>query len=181
MVDGFGADIVAYSLTNRVLAAAGKRLGGIDPRRPLPRFAPQTLRAWGRRRPPAGAGPEPGAAPRVVLWPDTFTNHFTPSAGRAAVAVLEGAGYQVEVPDEPLCCALTWISTGQLTTAKRVLRRTVDRLAALVEGDPGGSGEGGAAVLVGLEPSCLAVLRRDALELLGGDDPAAAAVARARS
>jgi Fe-S oxidoreductase len=59
----------------------------------------------------------------------------------------------------------------------------VDRLAALLEGDPGGSagsgGGGGGAVLVGLEPSCLAVLRHDALALLGADDPAAAVVARA--
>jgi Fe-S oxidoreductase len=106
----------------------------------------------------------------VLLWPDTFTDHFTPGPGRAAVRVLEAAGYRVELPDESLCCGLTWISTGQLDTAKRVLRRTVDRLAPLVEG--------GGAMLVGLEPSCLAVLRHDALALLGADDPAAA-VARA--
>jgi Fe-S oxidoreductase len=108
----------------------------------------------------------------VLLWPDTFTNHFSSAAGQAAVRVLDGAGYQVEVPDERLCCALTWISTGQLDTARRVLRHTVDRLATLME-------KGGPAVLVGLEPSCLAVLRHDALGLLGADDPAAAAVARA--
>jgi len=119
--------------------------------------------------------------------------------------VLEGAGYRVELPDEPLCCGLTWISTGQLDTARRVLRRTVDRLAVLagesgpaVDGSgPGGGGrspedrgaggggrspEGrGAMAIVGLEPSCLAVLRHDALGLLGAGDPAAAAVARAAS
>ena len=88
--------------------------------------------------------------------------------GQAAVRVLEDAGYRVDLPDEGLCCGLTWISTGQLDTARRVLRRTVDRLATL-----------GPAVLVGLEPSCLAVLRHDALGLLGADDPAAVAVARA--
>ena len=60
--------------------------------------------------------------------PDTFTNHFTPEVGQAAVQVLEHAGYQADLPGETLCCALTWISTGQLTTAKQVLRRTVDRL-----------------------------------------------------
>ncbi|HEV3498322.1 MAG TPA: FAD-binding oxidoreductase, partial [Actinomycetes bacterium] len=184
------------------LSQTARRLAGVDPRRALPRFAPQTLRAWWRHRPDPRPGPT--AHPRVVLWPDTFTNHFTPSAGRAAVRVLEDAGYRVTLPDEPLCCALTWISTGQLDTAKRVLRRTVDRLAALieegsgggagagVERDPGGSPEGrwtpapggspegrGAATLVGLEPSCLAVLRHDALALLGEDDPAAVVVARA--
>jgi FAD/FMN-containing dehydrogenase/Fe-S oxidoreductase len=155
-------------LASPALAGAARRLGGVDPRRPLPALASQTLRAWWRRRP--ATGPAPGGRPRVLLWPDTFTDHFTPGPGRAAVRVLEAAGYRVELPDESLCCGLTWISTGQLDTAKRVLRRTVDRLAPLVEG--------GGAMLVGLEPSCLAVLRHDALALLGADDPAAA-VARA--
>jgi FAD/FMN-containing dehydrogenase/Fe-S oxidoreductase len=174
-------------LTTPALAGLGRRLGGVDPRRPLPTLAPQTLRAWWRRRRPAPGG-TPGRR-RVLLWPDTFTNHFSPQAGRAAVQVLEEAGYRVELPERPLCCGLTWISTGQLDTARRVLRRTVDQLAALVEEGGGGPGPGGGGPpdttrpvsLVGLEPSCLAVLRRDALELLGADDPAAATVARAAS
>jgi FAD/FMN-containing dehydrogenase/Fe-S oxidoreductase len=158
-------------LTTPGLSRVAKRLAGIDRRRPLPRFAHQTLRTWWHHRPKPARTP----APRVLLWPDTFTNHFTPTVGQAAVQVLEHAGYQVDLPDETLCCALTWISTGQLTTAKRVLRRTVDRLAALV-GESRGS-----VALVGLEPSCLAVLRHDALQLLGEDDPAAVVVARAAS
>jgi FAD/FMN-containing dehydrogenase/Fe-S oxidoreductase len=169
-------------LTTPVLSQVAKRLAGVDPRRPLPRFAPQTLRTWWRGRPAAGP-----TRPRVLLWPDTFTDHFSPSAGQAAVQVLEDAGYQVDLPDEPLCCALTWISTGQLSTARRVLRHTVDRLATLVGEGPGregGSPDGsaevrGASALVGLEPSCLAVLRHDALALLGADDPAAVVVAGA--
>jgi FAD/FMN-containing dehydrogenase/Fe-S oxidoreductase len=168
----------APGLANRLLAgpASGpaRRLAGVDPRRPLPRIAAQTLRAWWRRRPEAG--PDPAARPAVLLWPDTFTDHFTPRAGQAAVRVLEAAGYRVDLPDESLCCGLTWISTGQLTTARRVLGRTVKRLATLV-------GDGGRAAprLVGLEPSCLAVLRHDARGLLGEDDPAVAAVARSAS
>jgi FAD/FMN-containing dehydrogenase/Fe-S oxidoreductase len=197
-------------LATPVLAAAGRRLAGVDPRRPLPAFADETLRARWRRRPAGGAGAA-AASPRVLLWPDTFTDHFSPAVGQAAVRVLEDAGYRVDLPDEPLCCGLTWISTGQLDTAKRVLRRTVDRIAALVageglepgspgpgspgawepgprmagppEGEPSGrarlAGSGVHSPLVGLEPSCLAVLRHDALGLLGPDDPAAVAVARA--
>jgi FAD/FMN-containing dehydrogenase/Fe-S oxidoreductase len=168
----------APGLANRLLAASAlagptRRLAGVDPRRPLPRLATQTLRSWWRRRAPGGPGP--AGRPRVLLWPDTFTDHFSPQAGQAAVRVLEDAGYRVDLPDEPLCCALTWISTGQLTTARRVLRRTVDRLASLTGRDRGGSR------LVGLEPSCLAVLRHDAPRLLGPDDPAAAVVAGAAS
>jgi len=165
-------------LATPVLSQVAKHLAGVDRRRPLPRFAPQTLRTWWRRRPAAGP-----TRPRVLLWPDTFTDHFSPSAGQAAVQVLEDAGYRVELPDEPLCCALTWISTGQLDTAKRALRHTVDRLATLVGEGPGSKGGSaevrGASVLVGLEPSCLAVLRHDAPALLGADDPAAVVVARA--
>jgi len=162
-------------LTTPVLAAVGRRLAGVDPRRPLPVLAAATLRArWRHRGRGPVAGPGVAAGRRVLLWPDTFTDHFAPGVGEAAAEVLEGAGYRVDLPDEPLCCGLTWISTGQLTTARRVLRRTVDRLAALL-------GEGGGGRLVGLEPSCLAVLRHDAAALLGNDDPAVAAVAGAAS
>lgn len=96
----------------------------------------------------------------MIVWPDTFTNHFTSAIGRAAVDVLENAGYHVIVPTKPLCCGLTWISTGQLATAKRALRRTVSALSPwLREGTR----------VVGLEPSCTAVLRSDATELFPGD------------
>jgi Fe-S oxidoreductase len=64
------------------------------------------------------------------------------------VRVLEAAGWHVDIPAEPLCCGLTWISTGQLATAKRVLRRTSARLAEHVRA-------GG--LVVGLEPSCTTV------------------------
>jgi FAD/FMN-containing dehydrogenase/Fe-S oxidoreductase len=162
-------------LTTPGLAAAGRRLAGLDPRRPLPPFAGETLRAWWRRRPAVEPSPD---SPRVLLWPDTFTDHFAPAAGQAAVRVLEAAGYRVDLPGEPVCCALTWISTGQLDTARRVLRRTVDRLAALLEAVKGSAVHN---PLVGLEPSCLAVLRHDGPALLGADDPAAGVVARAAS
>ncbi|HEY2279754.1 MAG TPA: FAD-linked oxidase C-terminal domain-containing protein [Streptosporangiaceae bacterium] len=130
--------------------------GGIDRRRRVPLFAHQTFQTWFTRRRPTPAG----LRGRVVLWPDTFTNHLTPSVGQSAVEVLEAAGYEVIVPDQPLCCGLTWISTGQLATARKVLRRTVDALAPyLREGLP----------VVGLEPSCTAVFRSDARELFPGD------------
>jgi FAD/FMN-containing dehydrogenase/Fe-S oxidoreductase len=146
----------------RPVAALAKRLGGIDHRRPLPAFAPRTFRSWFSSR----TGSKPGDP--VMLWVDTFTDHFSPEVGIAAVQVLEDAGFSVRIPSKPLCCGLTWISTGRLDTARRILRRTVGSLApALADGVP----------LVGLEPSCTAVLRSDALELAGG--PAASAVAAA--
>ncbi|MFD3838938.1 hypothetical protein ACFWWC_22175 [Streptomyces sp. NPDC058642] len=89
-----------------------------------------------------------------------ITNHFHPHVGRAAVRVLEHAGWRVELPDEPLGCGLTWISTGQLGVAERVLGRTVRRLAGHLR-------DGG--LVVGLEPSCTAVFRSDAGDLFAGD------------
>ena len=130
---------------------------GIDQRRPLPHIAQQSFRSWATRRRQLG-----GDGPRVVLWADTFTDHFTPAVGRAAVDVLERAGYRVEVPTEALCCGLTWISTGQLGRAKKMLARTLVVLSRYTEGG---------VPLVGLEPSCTAVLRADAPELVA--DPRA--------
>ncbi|MDY6872251.1 MAG: FAD-binding and (Fe-S)-binding domain-containing protein [Actinomycetota bacterium] len=133
-----------------------KRLGGIATEREIPPFAEQTFTAWFAAR-PVTAGPRG----QVVLFPDSFTNHLAPQVGRAAVEVLEAAGHQVVLPDGPVCCGLTWISTGQLTAARRRLDRSLKTLAPhLHAGTP----------IVGLEPSCTAVLRRDAHELLPGND-----------
>jgi FAD/FMN-containing dehydrogenase/Fe-S oxidoreductase len=132
----------------------GKRLAGVDPRRDLPAFAPQTFRRWFARHRRAPGDP-------VLLWVDTFTNHFAPQVGMAAVSVLEQAGYSVRIPQRRLCCGLTWISTGQLDTARKVLHRSVQALSeTAASGIP----------IVGLEPSCTAVFRGDAAELLGAGD-----------
>ena len=150
----------------RPLAALIKRAGGIDARRPLPQFAPQTFRAWFAAR-TAPAAPAPHGP--VLLWADTFTNAFSPEVGQAAVAVLEDAGYEVRLTEGSVCCGLTWISTGQLDGARRQLRRSLDALAPALDGG---------YPIVGLEPSCTAVLRSDAQELMP-EDPRAAALAPA--
>ncbi|MEV0842432.1 FAD-linked oxidase C-terminal domain-containing protein [Actinocatenispora sera] len=141
-----------------VLSALGKRIAGVAAEREAPPFAARPFVDWWRaqRRPE----PDPDDPRTVVLWPDTFSNHFHPHVARAAVQVLEAAGLHVAVPEKPVCCGLTWISTGQLTTAKKVLRRTVAALRPwLSAGTP----------IIGLEPSCTAVFRSDAPELLDGD------------
>ncbi len=152
-----GAGRVANALSHApVLRTLTPVLAGLE-RREIPLFADQTLQQWWAARGPRGSG-ERGT---VMLWPDTFTNQFHPHAGQAAVEVLEAAGWQVTIPTEPVCCGLTWISTGQLDTARKVLGRTVDQLAAHVRG-------GG--YVVGLEPSCAAVFRSDAPELFPDND-----------
>jgi Fe-S oxidoreductase len=88
------------------------------------------------------------------------------------VRVLEAAGYAVQLTSQPVCCGLTWISTGQLDGARRQLRRSVAALdAAAQAGTP----------IVGLEPSCTAVLRGEITELLPGDPRAAQVRAATRT
>jgi FAD/FMN-containing dehydrogenase/Fe-S oxidoreductase len=131
-----------------------KRLAGVAVERELPAVAAASLLRWFRRR---TAPPHLATAPRVLLFPDTFTNFLEPTVGRAAVAVLEHLGYRVEVPARPVCCGLTWVSTGQLGIAKRVLAHTVRTLRPWVDD--------GVPVVV-LEPSCAALLRADSPDLL---------------
>jgi len=136
---------------------------GVDQRRSLPTFARGSLSRWARRRAPVADAP----LGRVLLWADSFTDFFSTEGGKAAVRVLEGAGYRVELLDRSACCGLTWITTGQLDKARSIVGNAVARLHPYVlAGVP----------VVGLEPSCLAVLRSDAVELL--DDPRAVDVAR---
>ncbi|MET9171941.1 FAD-binding and (Fe-S)-binding domain-containing protein [Streptomyces misionensis] len=172
------------------LAAAAKRLGGIAPERRLPRLAARTFTGWWRRREPVS-----GSGDLVVLWPDTFTEHLSPSVGRAAVRVLEAAGLRVALPPTLLpgrggiarggrpvsaaalltvrrarvCCGLTYLSTGQLDRARTVLRRTLDLMEPVLAA--------GVPVVV-LEPGCAAALRTDLPELLH-DDPRAPRLASA--
>ncbi|WP_030419437.1 FAD-binding and (Fe-S)-binding domain-containing protein [Streptomyces sp. SCSIO 75703] len=164
------------------VAAAAKRLGGIAAEREVPRLAARPFSRWWHGRRPARPAGERGEL--VVLWPDTFTEHLSPSVGRAAVRVLEAAGLRVALPPTRrwrgalgdgrsrtpaallparrgrVCCGLTYVSTGQLDRARAVLRRTLDLLAPVLE-----SG----APLVVLEPSCAAALRTDLPELLHED------------
>ncbi|MGQ4477965.1 FAD-binding and (Fe-S)-binding domain-containing protein [Streptomyces sp. SAS_276] len=153
----------------RPLAAVAKRLGGIAAEREIPRVAGTTFtRAW-RRGARKGAR-TPGRG-RVFLWPDTFTEHLSPTVGLAAVRVLEAAGLDVLPipPGKPVCCGLTYVSTGQLDRARAVMRGTLDAMSGLLEGAPH---------VVVLEPSCAAALRTDLPELLP-DDPRAARLSTA--
>ena len=140
-------------------ASVARAVAGISQRRTLPRFASETFRAWfARRRTRAADGRS------VLLFPDTFTNHFSTNVGRAAVEVLEAAGFGVSLPRERLCCGRPLYDFGMLGTAKRVLAKTVAALAPHVEaGQP----------VVVLEPSCAAVFRDELPELFPQDERAA--------
>ncbi|MGN6444568.1 FAD-binding and (Fe-S)-binding domain-containing protein [Amnibacterium sp.] len=140
-----------------VLRTVVRAAGGVDQGRPLPTFAPERFSDWFRRRKPVGTG----LRGDVLLFPDTFNNTMHPAVAKAAVTVLEEAGYRVVLPEQTLCCGLTWVSTGQLDVAKRMLKHTAHTLAPYFRrGVP----------LVGLEPSCTAVFRSDGPDLLPEDE-----------
>lgn len=105
----------------------------------------------------------PFAEKRVLLWPDTFTNHFLPPAAKAAVEVLEAAGYQVEIPPRPLCCGRPLYDWGMLDLAEGLWRQTLETLRPWIRaGIP----------VVGLEPSCVAAFRDELINLFPDDTDA---------
>jgi FAD/FMN-containing dehydrogenase/Fe-S oxidoreductase len=151
------ATVANMALAVRPLEQLVLAAGGMDTRRRIPRFARKPFRAWWRRRATKSVN---AVRPSVLLWMDTFSDNFTPSIGRAAVELLEDAGYEVIVPPDPVCCGLTWITTGQLDGAKRRLAELLDVFGPYAEsGMP----------ILGMEPSCTAVLRSDLTELFPDD------------
>jgi len=133
-----------------------KAVGGISQRRRLPKFAPQTFKDWFARR-----GVRNFGAPEVILWPDTFNNHFTPRVAQAAVEVLEDAGYRVIVPKQHLCCGRPLFDYGMLDLAEYNLKQILNVLRPKIRaGVP----------VVGLEPSCTAVFRDELHNLFPKDE-----------
>ncbi len=125
-----------------------KSAAGISVHRSIPEFAPQTFQSWFSKRPRNGK--ERHRTGKVVLFPDTFNNHFFPRTAKAAVEVLEHAGYEVEVPRGHVCCGRPLYDYGFLDLAKQYLRKMFDVLAPYAaDGTP----------IVILEPSCWSVFR----------------------
>jgi FAD/FMN-containing dehydrogenase/Fe-S oxidoreductase len=135
-----------------------KLAAGYSQKRHIPPFAPETFKQWFQRR-----GVQNIGKPQVILWADTFNNHFTPAVAKAAVEVLEHAGYQVRVPQQSLCCGRPLYDYGMLDTAKGLLRRTLGTLREPIRnGVP----------VIGLEPSCVSVFQDELTNLLHGDEDA---------
>jgi len=129
-----------------------KPFSRVAPQRRMPRFARKTFRQL--------FTPRVKSSKRVVLWPDTFNNHFTPDTALNAADVLESAGYEVVIPKKRLCCGRPLYDWGFLGRAKKLLRQTLDGLAPqLDEGLP----------VIGLEPSCVSVFRDELLGLYPDD------------
>ncbi len=154
---------IAPSLVNfinraPIVSDVVKALIGIAPARTMPAFAPETFKTWFARRPVGNRGKI-----RVLLWPDTFNNHFHPETAKATVEVLEDAGFQVILPKIDLCCGRPLYDYGMLDMAKRWMAQVLTALRPEIEaGTP----------MVGMEPSCIAVFRDELSGLFPQDENA---------
>lgn len=153
-VPGF-ANLVTQTPGLRELA---KRAAGVHPRRKIPEFADEPFTRWYRRQTTRRL-----AGPRVMLWPDTFNNYFHPEILKAALEVIEHAGYQVTVPKATLCCGRPLYDYGFLDHAKQLLRKVLDELRDDIRRG---------THLVGLEPSCVATFRDELIGLFPNDEDA---------
>jgi FAD/FMN-containing dehydrogenase/Fe-S oxidoreductase len=140
------------------LRDVAKLIAGIPRERSIPPFARQTFRHWFDRRKPRNLDRSP-----VLLWPDTFNNYFLPDTAKAAVEVLESAGYRVVLPKARLCCGRPLYDWGMLDRAKKLLLKILDTLENEISND---------IPIVVLEPSCAAVFRDELLNLFPKDNRA---------
>ncbi len=148
--------VVNFATQTPGLRYLAKKLGGIALQRSIPPFATQTFVAWFRNRARPGNGGR-----RVLIWPDTFNNHFHPEIAIAAVEVLEAAGCEVVAPAQPLCCGRPLYDFGMLDLARQQLVRIMESLKPdILNGTP----------IIGLEPACVSVFRDELLNLFPNDE-----------
>jgi FAD/FMN-containing dehydrogenase/Fe-S oxidoreductase len=144
-----------------IVRLLNERLLGVDRRRTLPAFWRRTLRSLvpGLKTRPPYAATRPPSVADIALFVDTFTNHFHPAIGMAALDVITRVGRRAALAPN-VCCGRPLISQGLLDEARDRARENAERLYPLAS-------EGRA--LVFLEPSCLSAVREDAPDLLTGD------------
>jgi Fe-S oxidoreductase len=152
-----------------------KMVAGIPAQRRIPAFAAQTFKQWwGERLCGTGSLTRSGRAKldsrrdaggTVLLWADTFNNYFVPDTAKAAVEVLEAAGFDVTVPRAHLCCGRPLYDVGMLDRARSLLLDIMDELLPEVEAR---------IPIIVLEPSCAAVFRDELTNLFPKDERALA-------
>ncbi|MGF6781409.1 FAD-binding and (Fe-S)-binding domain-containing protein [Paraburkholderia sp. GAS334] len=154
---------LANALTQTpVISSIAKRIAGVASGRKLPRFAPKTHSSIHKRR----ATNPSRSLKKVVLWVDTFCEHFHPEIADAAVDILEIAGFDAHLPSRRLCCGRPLYDFGYLDAARDRLQTILDTLSPMFDGD------NAAVALVGLEPGCMSVFKDELLKMFP-DDPRA--------
>jgi FAD/FMN-containing dehydrogenase/Fe-S oxidoreductase len=154
------------ALANALARAPGlsqimRKILNLAPQRELPRLSSVSFQKWAARSGVPGIDSAGTAAGRdVILWADTFNNYLHAETGRAAVAVLQRAGFNVRVPRQHLCCGRPLYDFGMLDRAKEYLQRVLQTLGPQIDA--------GVPVVV-LEPSCASVFRDELCNLLPDD------------
>ncbi|GAA1180178.1 putative FAD-linked oxidoreductase [Corynebacterium glaucum] len=144
--------VVNFAMHAPLISTFVAKVGGVDTNRPLISFSPESLQDWSRKRKSSEKSLISSAAGTLVLWPDSFNNNLATAAGVAAVEALEMLGYEVIIPQDFVCCGLTWHSTGQLEMTRRVLEHSAKIFKPyLDQGYP----------VVALEPSCKVMLQHE--------------------
>jgi Fe-S oxidoreductase len=143
----------------------------LAPHRRIPRLANRTFQTWARANQVPGLGNESGSPPApgvvrdrpVILWADTFNNYFYPQTARAALQVLQAAGYHVKVARQHFCCGRPLYDFGMLDAAKRYLQQILHFFQEQIDA--------GLPIVV-LEPSCASVFRDELCNLFPSDERA---------
>lgn len=158
-VAGFAPTLANFFTQTPGLRSIAKFLAGMEQTRRIPAFAPEPFVEWWRKREPRNKNGQ-----RVLLFADTFNNFYHPHTARAAVEVLEDAGFRVEVPRQHLCCGRPLYDYGFLDMAERWLRQILQVLQPEIQaGVP----------MVVLEPSCWAVFHDEMTNLFPNNKDAA--------
>lgn len=160
------------SLINPLMNSPLKRIilpiFGIDRRRRIPTISKNSFLEGKKNRNKFSSTERP----EVVLWVDSFSDSFSHQSAESTFRLLETIGFKVVIPEKKACCGLTWISTGQLTGAKKRLNELVNIFTPYVDAG---------LQIVGIEPSCIAVLRSDLLDLFPNDPRALKIAANVRT
>lgn len=143
----------------------------LAPERKIPSLSSLSFRDWARRnrvtasddKSKRASGMKGQEQSEVILWVDTFNNHFHPRTLKAALNVLAGAGFNVVIPSQQLCCGRPLYDFGMLDKARVYLRKILEAMEKEIDA--------GLPIVV-LEPSCASVFR-DELRNLFPNHPGA--------
>ena len=141
----------------RLFALGGatiETLGGPTTQFPWPTWAQRVDSV--RPRAKTGDGSRPGSRGAVLLWDDTFVRYHEPHIGKAAVAVLEAAGFEVRLLYGRRCCGRPAFSQGNIEAAAAMGLHNLSLLE---------SNEYRGLPILFLEPSCYSMFVEDYREM----------------
>lgn len=145
-----------------ILSSFAKWIGGVAQERTIPKFASPSFRKQFTPLKHSQKNQQ-----KVILWVDTFCEHFHPEVANAAVQVLKYAGFEATLPKTPLCCGRPLYDFGYLDLAKQKLEKILEAMGDQLNGN-----DGAPIAIVGLEPGCMSVFKDELLKFFPNDPKA---------